>query len=275
MIEEIQTKNKILNDRILALEQEIEIHKQVEINLAEKNKKLNEEKIKENNSPGKTGVEYATNESSIENNISNLNMTNNIIYKNSLPNFNFLNPIKLKKTVRDLEKKLKLKQSEFIELKENYEFIENKLKYYEKKYNGLFNFFEESLNFFYDDEDLQKNKDIYVNIDSIKKGDFSSLNKDEQYSTLIILMKYLLPLINSPRLNNEVNNHKMNINNVNLKFHSIKKDKIKKSNKIEICKKLLFNRIKKNKNLSKQNSTAIASSYHNSSSEYLPFLSVK
>ena len=35
----------------------------------------------------------------------------------------------------------------------------------------------------------------------MKNCDFSSLNKEEKYSTLIILMKYLMPLMNTSSLN--------------------------------------------------------------------------
>ena len=103
--------------------------------------------------------------------------------------------------MRDLEKKLKIKQNEFIELKDNYDLIKNNLKSYEKNII-LFNYFEECLNLLFNDEDLKNNIEICINIDSLKKGDFTSLNKDEKYSTLIILMKYLLPLINASKSNN-------------------------------------------------------------------------
>ena len=272
LIEEMNSKNKILNDKIFALERDIEIHKQVEINLAEKNKKLNEE-INKTNLIKNTDNNYVINEYSFENNFRNVNTSNNT---NSNSNSNssryHLNYIKLQKSVRDLEKKLRIKQNEFSELKDNYDLIENNLKNYEKKYNGLFNYFEECLNLFFNDEDLKNNKEIYINIDSLKKGDFTTLNKDEKYSTLIILMKYLLPLINSSKLNNEINSIGK-INNINLKFHSMGKEKINNIKKIEICKKILFNRIKNKKFYGKNNSTGnIVNSYQNSSFDYLPFI---
>ena len=272
LIEEMNSKNKILNDKIFALERDIEIHKQVEINLAEKNKKLNEE-INKTNLIKNTDNNYVINEYSFENNFRNVNTSNNTNNNsNSNSSRYHLNYIKLQKSVRDLEKKLRIKQNEFSELKDNYDLIENNLKNYEKKYNGLFNYFEECLNLFFNDEDLKNNKEIYINIDSLKKGDFTTLNKDEKYSTLIILMKYLLPLINSSKLNNEINSIGK-INNINLKFHSMGKEKINNIKKIDICKKILFNRIKNKKLYGKNNSTGnIVNSYQNSSFDYLPFI---
>ena len=69
------------------------------------------------------------------------------------------------------------------------------LKNKDKKYSGLYNFLEESLNNFFVDENILKNKEIYINNESLRKFDFSNLTKQEKYSTLIILMKYLMPLI--------------------------------------------------------------------------------
>ena len=48
---------------------------------------------------------------------------------------------------------------------------------------------------FINDNELLKNNDLFINIECMKKGDFSKLNKEEKYSALVILMKYLMPLI--------------------------------------------------------------------------------
>ena len=101
-------------------------------------------------------------------------------------------------------------------MKDKNEYVEKILKNYEKKYSGLFNFFEDCLNQFFNDEDLTNNQEIFVNIDSIQRCDFTALSLEEKYSTLVILMKYLMPLINTSDVLNQQNN---NINNVNLKFH--------------------------------------------------------
>ena len=288
-LEEISTKNKILSEKVNNLLKDLEIHKKVELNLAEKNKKLTEEinrcnlkSVLENMPTNK----ISTNELSLENNLDYLNSTNlnnsninsninSYSYSNSITDRCHLkkfNPIKYKKSIRDLENKLRIKQNEYIDLKEKNDSIENILKNYEQKYNGLFYYFEECLNLFFNDEDLKNNQNIFINMDSMKKGDFSSLSKEEKYTALIIMMKYLLPLINSPKLKNEIkdnNRNKNEINKISLKFHSMKKNKINNINKIAICKNLLFG--KNRKFYEKNNSTNnIMSSLQSSFSNYLP-----
>ena len=76
------------------------------------------------------------------------------------------------------------------------------------KYSGLFHYFEDCLNLFYNDDEIKNNKEIFVNIDSLKKCDFSVFTKEQKYTILLILMKYLLPLINY----NEIRNNMIDIN---------------------------------------------------------------
>ena len=84
-----------------------------------------------------------------------------------------------------------------------------------KKFIGIINFLKDSLDKFFTDVELLSNHDVNIHLEDIKNGDFSSLSKEGQYSTLIILMKYLMPMINQAKLNNNVKK----VNNVNLKFH--------------------------------------------------------
>ena len=73
------------------------------------------------------------------------------------------------------------------------------LKNKDRKYSGLYNFLEESLNNFFSDEYIINNKEIYINNESLKHFDFSQLSKEQKYSTLIVLMKYLIPLISNEK----------------------------------------------------------------------------
>ena len=310
-IDDLKAKNKSLEKKIYDLSKEIEIHKEVEISLAEKNKDLNTiaEKSKKNNFSissygGKETVKnkkimkFNTNNNlnttsniinsntniknnyfndedkvleennkiyrktisfnNIKNNKSNLTSNININSSNSVFNSNIFNSnnngsyninnlnsdqsriINLEKKVINLGKKLASSKKECNDLKDKNEFIERVLQNYENKYTGLFNYLEECLNNFYNDEELKNNKEIYVNIDSIQKGDFSKLNKEEKYSTLIILMKYLTPLMNSKNFNNRSNS----IDNINLKFRELNNSKKILSNsnrKIKKIKKYIMN----------------------------------
>ena len=169
------------------------------------------------------------------------NFTNNSILNSNIFNNGSLNInneksriIKLEKKLLNLEKQLVTTKKEYNDLKDKNEYIENVLKNYENKYTGLFNFLEECLKKFFDDEQLKKNKEIYINIDSIHKGDFSALNKEEKYSTLIILMKHLMPLMNSKNISYKQNS----LDNISLKFHEINAPKVQKSVSVRKSKKI-------------------------------------
>jgi hypothetical protein len=210
-IEELTNKKETLEKKIFELNKDIEIHKEVELSLAEKNKKLKNENLKLKNN-GNNENNKSNNDSLVINNVSinNLSLNNN----NNLDNNNYKRILNLEKKIFNLEKKLSQKNKDYINLKENAEYTETRLKNYEKKYAGLFNFFEDSLQNFFEDDEIKNNQEIYVNIDALQKCDFNAFSKEEKYTILVILMKYLLPLINS---NDSIS--KNNIGNVNLKFH--------------------------------------------------------
>ena len=244
-LEEITSKKEALEKKVFELTKDIEIHKEVELSLAEKNKKLKNENLKLKNSKGNinspsdnqninskiintntTEDEKSSSEmkaplanscnnysTTVENNNSSAlnNKSNNLLNNNS-----YTRMLNLEKKVLNLEKKLNNSKRDYNSLKDKNEYVEKILKNYEKKYSGLFNFFEDCLNQFFNDEDLTNNQEIFVNIDSIQRCDFTALSLEEKYSTLVILMKYLMPLINTSDVLNQQNN---NINNVNLKFH--------------------------------------------------------
>ena len=238
-LEELTTKKEALEKKVFELSKDIEIHKEVELSLAEKNKKLKNENTKLKNNKGnninvandnqnKNQKIINTNEdeksstplanscnnysTTVENNNSSgLNNKSNLLSNNS-----YTRMLNLEKKVLNLEKKLNNSKRDYNSLKDKNEYVEKILKNYEKKYSGLFNFFEDCLNQFFNDEDLTNNQEIFVNIDSIQRCDFTALSLEEKYSTLVILMKYLMPLINTSDVLNQSNN---NVNNVNLKFH--------------------------------------------------------
>ena len=266
-LDEITAKKEELEKRVFELTKDIEIHKEVELSLAEKNKKLKSENIKlknntnDNNTINNTNTNLSnvndskspmnkrgsmnkkknlkiniTDDEKISENIQhniNTNSFNNLSTvenNNSSNNFNSLSKINLfnnnaytrmmnlEKKVLNLEKKLMASKKEYNAIKDRNEYVEKVLKNYEKKYSGLFNFFEDCLEQFFNDEELVNNQEIFVNIDSIRKCDFSNLNKEEKYTTLIIIMKYLMPLMDSTNALKQQNSSN-NINNVNLNFY--------------------------------------------------------
>ena len=208
-LDESTKKIEYLEKKIFDLNKDLEVHKEVEIAFAEKNKKLKEElkkykkqenkeiKLSEEISPnnnntninksiGDSNNQQSSNISIISNN-SNINKLNN--------NNDFTRILSLEKKIIILEKKLESKKKEYNDLKEKNEHIENMVKNQEQKYSGLYHFLEECLNNFFVDDNILKKKEIYINNESLKKFEFNNLTKQEKYSVLIILMKYLMPLI--------------------------------------------------------------------------------
>ena len=93
--------------------------------------------------------------------------------------------------------------------------LKNKLEQYIGKNKKLFLFLQESLNiFFIECKETLKNKNIHVDIENIKNFNFESLKNEEKYGILILLMKYLLPLIviNYSSNNIQENLFKTNVN---------------------------------------------------------------
>ena len=211
-IDELTSKKENLEKKVFELNRDIDIHKEVELSLAEKNKKLSLENQKLKNKKIENEKNENNESKSIQNSSLNINNMSLGFDENNSINTNFNRLKSLERKVILLEKKLSQKTKDYNTLKDNYEFIETKLKNYEKKYSGLFNFFEESLHLFFEDEEIKNNKEIYINIESLQNCDFNIFTKEEKYSILVILMKYLLPLINI--------NENSNLGNVNLKFHN-------------------------------------------------------
>ena len=114
---------------------------------------------------------------------------------------------------------IKKKNDEIEKLNIEIDHLKNKLDNYIGKNKGLFLFLEESLNLFFDEchEEL-KNKNINIDIEKIKKFDFESLNKEEKYSILILLINYLLPLIS---ISYDSNNLRENIFKTNINLNLI------------------------------------------------------
>ena len=210
-IDELTSKKESLEKKVFELNRDIDIHKEVELSLAEKNKKLTTENQKLRNKKIENEKNENNESKSIQNSSLNINNMSLGFDDNNSINTNFNKLRALERKVILLEKKLSQKTKDYNTLKDNYEFIETKLKNYEKKYSGLFNFFEESLKLFFEDEEIKNNQEIYINIEALQNCDFNAFTKEEKYSILVILMKYLLPLINS--------NETGNMGNVNLKFH--------------------------------------------------------
>ena len=208
-LDECNQLNEVLKKKNNDLMKDIQIHKEVEISLAEKNKKLKNELVKE-----KEGKQKEEKNELILDGDKNIEENDNteLIDKKKFS----INPemVNLEQKIVNLEQKLKQKKSDFNYLKDKYDSIESYLRNYEKKFSGIINFLQDSLNKFFLDGELSSNQEVNIHLNDLKQGDFTSLNKEEQYSVLVILMKYLIPMINQANLNNE----QKKVNKINLKF---------------------------------------------------------
>ena len=234
-LEESSRKNEIYKKKIEDLTKDIQLHKEVEISFAEKNRKLvhelmkyKNEENKDNNSNSKE-IKISESNSAFQGNNSNINgqqqhslnlslaSNNSLNNKLVLGNNNDLSRILyLEKKVLSLEKKLEQKKREYNDLREKNEHIENMLKNKDRKYSGLYNFLEESLNNFFNDDFILNNKDIYINTDALRKFEFNNLSNEQKYSTLITLMKYLMPLISNEKAVLKPNNF---LEKYNIQYH--------------------------------------------------------
>ena len=198
-IEELEKNNKILKDKIFSLENELNIHKNVELKLANK--------LRKHSQSQNFSIEYDKNKN---NSINTLKKNKEKSQLNSKL-ISFLSPNKSysiynesnsfffsgqEKKINNLEKIIEEKKIENEKLKNQLSKVCYKVLCYENKYSGLFNFFEDCLNRFFNDIEIQQNQNFYIHIEDIKKCDFNIFSNQEKYSLLVLIMKYLLPIVN-------------------------------------------------------------------------------
>ena len=94
---------------------------------------------------------------------------------------------------RELIKKIK----EIEDYKSKYESYKSKLDYLNNKYINIIILFDSALSKI---ESEIKNREIYIDVESMKKCDFEKLTAEQKYSIVILLVKYILPLINKDNL---------------------------------------------------------------------------
>ena len=265
LIRSLQKNNNLLEKENYELRKDLEIHKGVELSLAHKYKKLRE-----------------------DNEIKHINLTsyNNNIFKDLKKNLserNNSNNIRKNKNqkIKNLKKYLLIKQNNADEENKSNSLQKN-LEENLNKYLGIYNFLEECLKLFFNDDYLKSKRELYIHIDSLKKGDFRSLTKEEKYSVLVILLKYLMPLFYI-NIKNDNNNY---LNGIKTKFSFVNKEnniKYLVKNNQEIKKDRLFRNFFKKKFVKKSGSNLelpFNFSYNSSDNSIIPreklsFLSTK
>ena len=202
----IKDRNKNLENKLKELNNEIEIHKQVELSLSEKNKKL-KFKLKRKGIDPNIQDEISCDSDSNGVNAYNLKkMQNGKLYNSnsdkSIIEEKYAKIISLEKQILELEKKLKQKNDEYTTFRDKYILIKKLMKGYEEKYSNFYKYLDDCLdNFFVTQQKNQNFDEQKINL--IKNYDFSTLSKEEKYSSIVILMNNLLPLISETKSINE------------------------------------------------------------------------
>jgi len=245
LYENLEKEYKKLKNRVMELEKELAIQKNVSIKLALKTKD-NKDKIKYESRNRKNKIKInMSNDNELIRNIPDKNIfSNNIIreysnknnyktiYKTNSRNVDFpfhLSSDRQNNKMPDINFKyikynkiIKRKNEEIENLKIIIDNYKNKLEYYGGTHNSLFLFLEECLNnFFSECKDNYLFKNINISIDNIKKFNFENLKNEEKYGILILLMKYLIPFVYA---NNEKINAKEKLFKTNININLVKKD---------------------------------------------------
>ena len=227
LIKENENLQKIINK----LKDELDIHLKVEENLATKIKKgrnkkssyskINNNKTSSNDGKSRSFSALLLSKNNIINDISLINQKLKIIKENgknrninSYNSFNKMNKTQSDSFLKDIDiinnnllssekifhkyiNYMNIKKNENEKLIQNNELLKLKIAHYEQKYRGLFKFLEESLDKFFDDikNNIINSKNVNIDLEKLQQFKFKEFSKEEQYSLLVLLMDYLMPLI--------------------------------------------------------------------------------
>ena len=92
----------------------------------------------------------------------------------------------------------KIKESE--DYKSKYEYYKTKLDSLNYKYLNIMQLFEGVLVDIYKDKNMKYIKNIFINLEDFQRCNFETLSSEQKYSIVILIIKYLMPLINPNNL---------------------------------------------------------------------------
>ena len=106
-----------------------------------------------------------------------------------------------------LTKELLSKEKEKENYRMKYETAQSKLRYYNTKYGNLFKLFETALDKIYNEHIVDST--LFINIEEYKSCNFEKLTWKEQYSILVLIIKYILPQVDQELLSSEITKVKL------------------------------------------------------------------
>ena len=204
-IMELLKINEKLEKKIYEMKHEIEIHESVEKMIKKENNKYLGLIQKAQNV-----INHLKNENNNENSKDDkdIKVINDILSKFDNNKFIFRSKNKkLKDNILSLNNKKyknfqeyeKLYKSEFKktqDLKDKLDSLKSKEENFQKKYQGIIKLYDEALEKLIKDEKIKNQKNIFIKISEINKGNFACFSEQEKYNILVILINHLLPIIN-------------------------------------------------------------------------------
>jgi len=118
----------------------------------------------------------------------------------SSPNISSIDNIKNINDLVLLRKELIKKIRESEEYKSKYECYKTKLDILNNKYENIMKLFEDVLIKIYEDKNMANIRNIFINLEDFKSCNFEKLSPEQKYSIIILIIKYLIPLVNPNNL---------------------------------------------------------------------------
>lgn len=233
-IEELLKEKEKLQKTIFALKTDITTHKKVEQLLQEKNQKyynmvktLNEQNIKQQQQQQQQQDQVQQQPQQLQHKHkekSSAQMRHTI---SSGFNISSTEPNNSNNTAKGSLRKLgehinyeelyHKKNKDYENLKGHYECLRDKEKNNDAKYSNIMKIYKRGFEDLINDEELKNKEDLHVNIKSIQDCDYLKLNKEQQYTIMVYLIKHLFPLIQNP--DDEFEEFKSKIDKINLNFN--------------------------------------------------------
>jgi hypothetical protein len=252
-IQDLIQKKEALERRVFELEKDVEIHKEVENVLADKNKKLSNtlKSIVSNTESARPFVNSGSISGSVDltgskklassqsnkyidsknNTLIGMGVKTGFTYNTNASSRKFDESSllqRLENKVRKLEKDLNKKTLENDALRLNYEAINKELQKYSNKGKGIIKVFETELESVIKTGEVQGDKNIFLDLDTLHDFKYNELPSKTKYSLLILLIDYLLSILNLEDFNDSNSLiGKVKKKNVQLKFHNASMEEIK------------------------------------------------
>jgi hypothetical protein len=170
-VEELYKKKDALEKRVFELTNDLEIHKEVEKKLADKNRRLRE---------------FVQSEEDKDNTTESRKLAKSVIINYT----NISSASTYDSRISKLENGIKKRECEFKILKNKYDILNQNKIATDKKFLNLYKLFESGLQYLSEIEEEKEEETEYI-----RNGDFNHLNLDEKYTLLTILINFLVPLI--------------------------------------------------------------------------------